>query len=399
MPLAPSDNRQGRAGLFRNCFDYNDSHTGDLPVVSIVLNAVQPAQETTELISLALARPHLIFFTELEGPALQRMLMSDGLLEWLADQRYGLALAMLDLSDTRADVVRQLNARGVHIVARLLLPASEGVWFNVQNYPQAIERYRAFRAWARLHQVHFDAVGLDIKPPLSEVLQLQQWRPRDLARRLWLAHENVLYPAAYAAYTDLIAEIHHDGYEVHIYQLPLLADDRRAGTTLIQRAFDIVDLPADVEVLLCPSMLPLENFRHDLGGALIVSYGPAADSIGIGHTVGSTSGRAIGKLRPPLTWEILERDVLLATRYTDVVYVSSLEGCAEQGLLHRLASLDWDQEPQPVRRWRALVAVLRAVLLVVLLFARFQRSMLAWLGWGLAAVLFFLQVRRWWRER
>lgn len=348
--------------------------------------------------SSALTRPHLIFFTELEGVDLQRLLVQKGWLDWLAVQHYGLSMAMLDLSDMRAEVVRQLNARGVHIVARLLLPPGEGMWFNVQNYPQAIERYRTFRSWTHLHQLQFDAIGLDIRPPVSDVANIQQWGLRDVVRRTWLAHENVLYPAAHAAYTDLIAEIHHDGYEVHIYQLPLLADDRRAGTTLIQRALDIVDLPADVEVLMCPSRLPMEMLPGDVGGALIASYGPAADSIGIGYTNGPAGSSGVGLDRPPLIWKMLERDVLLATRYTDVVYVSSLESCATPALLSRLNDIDWNQEAHPHMLWRVVVAMLRAVLLIVLLFVRFQRAMLAWLGWVVAALLLFHQIRRWWRE-
>lgn len=360
---------------------------------------MQQAPETIAQARAALARPHLIFFTELEEPALQRMLLQDGLLTVLADQHYGVALAMLDLSDTRAEVIHQLNARGIHTVAWLLLPPSEGFWFNLQNYPQAVERYRAFRAWAQTHQLHFDAVGLDIEPPVSEVAHIQQWGLRDIVRRFWLAHENVLYPAARAAYTDLIAEIHHDGYEVHIYQLPLLADDRRAGTTLVQRALDIIDLPADVEVLMCPSSLPIESLSNDLQGALIASYGPAADSIGIGSTGSSTTLDSTGEGWPPLTWGALERDLLLAARYTDTIYVFSLEGCIERGLLARIAHMDWDREPRASPQRRILVGAIRLMLLVVLLFARFNRALLAWLGWVLAAILFLRRMRQRWRER
>lgn len=345
-----------------------------------------------------LGRPSLIFFTELDGPALQRLLTQHDLLDELANQQYGVALAMLDLSAERAAAVRLLNGRSVRVIAWLLLPPSEGFWFNLQNYPQAVERYRAFRLWAQEHQLRFDAVGLDIEPPVSEVLHIQQWGLRDIARRIWLARENVLYPAARAAYTDLIAEIRHDGYEVHTYQLPLLADDRRAGTTLVQRALDIVDLPADVEVLMCYSSMPLESLDGDLGGALIASYGPAADSVGIGIT-GSSAADSTGEGLPPLPWEALERDMLLAARHTDTIYIFSLEGCVERGLLPRLATLDWDSEPQPLLQRRLLVGALRTGLLAALLFARFSRVLLAWLGWALAAILLFQQMHRWWRDR
>jgi hypothetical protein len=352
--------------------------------------------ENPEQTALAQATPTLIFSTELEGADLYRLLTEDDTIDELDNQRYGVALALMNLSEAQAHAVRLLNSRGIYTVAWMLLPPGEGCWFNLQNYPQAIERYHAFRDWMWEHNLHFDAVGIDIEPPVSEFARMPHWRLRDVARRFWLARENVLYPAARSAYKDLIAEIHRDGYEVHIYQLPLIGDDRRVGTTLIQRALDVVDLPADLEVLMCYSSLPIADLNNDIGGALITSYGPGADSIGIGSTsshtllnnAASASGAGeFGTRVPPLTWEGLERDLLLAARYTDTMYVFSLEGCVEQRMLHGIASLDWDRAPAQPWRGRLLVAVLRTLLLLVLLVGRFYRAMFAWSGWILVLVL------------
>jgi hypothetical protein len=175
---------------------------------------------------------------------------------------------------------------------------------------------------------------------------------------------------------------------VHVYQFPLIADDRRAGTTLIQRALDIVDLPADLEVLMCYSSMPIESLGNDLGGALIASYGPAADSIGVGSTgVSTPSGETNDSTVPSLPWEALERDMLLACRYTDTIYVSSLEGCVERGLLPRIANIDWNSDPRNTGRRRVAVETMRTLLLVMLLLARFYRVLFAWLGWLVALVL------------
>ncbi len=351
---------------------------------------------TNEALRITLGRPQLIFFTALDGPQLEHLLGETRLLDELIAGSHSLAFAITDQSAATITAVRTLNRHGIPLVAWLLLPASEGHWLNLQNYPQAIELYRSFRIWAAEYQLQFAAVGLDIEPPGGEEKLMQQWSLRDIGRRFWTARENVLYPAARAAYTDLIAEIHHDGYEVHSYQLPLIADDRRAGTTTIQRALDIVDLPADVEVLTCYSSLPIARFGNDLQGALIMSYGPSADSIGIGST-GGMSG-SIGEQLPPLSWPALERDLLLAARHTDTIYVFSLEGCLERDLLPRIATLDWDADPGVGRSRHALIAGLRAILLTGLLFVRFSRALIAWLGWAIAAVLFIQQLRRWLRE-
>lgn len=348
---------------------------------------------TRELARLGFGHPQLIFFCELDGASLQALLDEQRLVPVLAANGYGVALAIRVFDDASANVVRMLNAQGVPVIAWLLLSPGEGFWFHLQNYPQAVERYRAFHAWCHRQGLRFQAIGLDIEPPSSEVDQIQRWGLRDLVRRAWLARENVLFAAARAAYVDLIAEIHHDGYEVHTYQLPLLSDDRRAGTTLAQRALDIVDLPSDLEVLICYSSVPLEALGNDLGGSLIASYGPSADGIGVGTLSGSAVQDSSSEGLPSLAWEALERDLLLAARHTDVMYVYSLEGCVERGLLPKLANLHWDAEAQVVTWKRSLVAVVRGLLLLILLTVRFSRALLAWLGWGLAALLLARELR------
>ncbi len=353
------------------------------------LSDIQDAQE------LAQDQPQLIFSTDLEGAELQQMLFAEHVLDELVEHRYGLALAMIHLNDTQADVVRQLNAAGVYLVARLLLLPTDGYWLNLQNYPQAVQHYHTFREWAAHHQLTFAAVGLDIEPPYPEVAKMGRWRLGYLLRRLWQARENILYPAALDAYQNLISDIHYDGYEVHVFQIPLIADDRRAGTTLLQRTIDIVDLPADLEVLMCPSNLPIASLENDLGGALITSYGPDADSIGVGNINPPTTGSSAldsGDTIPALSWVALERDLLLAARYTDTLYVFSLEGCAHNGLLQSIGGIDWDCEPQWSRQRRAIVSTWRTLLLLTLLFVRFYKVMFAWLGW-IVAITLWLQKR------
>lgn len=343
--------------------------------------------------------PRLIFFCELEGPALLALLHRPQVLDTLAAADLGVAMAMLDRSDERIEATRLLNAHHIYTVAWLVAPAAEGYWFNLQNYPQAMEHYRMFYVWASDHNMHFDAVGLDIEPPLNEVRGGTEWGVRALLGRLFQARENVLYPAARAAYSDLIGEMHTASYEVHAYQLPLVVDDRRAGTTLLQRALDIVELPADVEVLTCYSSLPIERLSNDLGGALIASYGPAADGVAIGISGGGATLDAAGDSLPPLSWEALERDLLLSAHYADTIYIFSLEGCVERDLLPRIATLDWSAEARPLQSRLLVVRALRLVLLAVLVLLRFSGSLLAWSGWALALALLLRQGHRWWKKR
>jgi hypothetical protein len=345
-------------------------------------------RELDRSIASAPDRPRLIFFTELEGQELLGLLDRPGLLDLLVAQQYGVALSVARLDQARARAAQLLNARGVPLIAWLLLPPEAGFAFNLQNYPQAITHYRAFRAWAQEHKLAFEAVGLEIEAPPDEDPHTPLWGPREIARRFWLASENLLYPSAHAAYTEMIGAIRHDGYQAHTFQMPFVADDRRAGTTMIQRALDIMDLPADVDVLMCSSCVPSERLDNDLGGALIASYGPSADAIGVGSASEDDAPEEIVRL----PWPALRRDLLLAARHTDTIYLFSLEDCAERGLLDKIATLDWDAPARAAAGKRALVRGLRWLLLAALVGGRFGPPALAWAGWGLALLL-------WWRGR
>lgn len=340
----------------------------------------------------------LLFFTELDGAELLELLQKPRVLETLSRQRMGLAIALYDFNPDRIAAIRLLNAYNIYLVAWLALTPSEGLWYNLQNYPQAVEHFRAFRAWADEHNLRFQAIGLDIEPPLDVLTSHENRSLTRWFKILWNARENVLYPAAYAAYSDLVTEAHQANYEVHAYQLPLLADDRRAGTSFLQRALDVVEIPADLEIFSCYSSAPISRFGNDLGGALIASYGGDADGVAVG-TVQSTSDQLADDSLPPLSWPTLKRDLLLAARDLDTIYISSLEGVVERGWLARIAAIDWNEPAKPLLRPRIAIALIRVALFMILLFMRFGRSMLAWSGWLVALLLFIHHMRGRWRQR
>lgn len=347
--------------------------------------AMQQASELWEQRGVAQSQPSLIFLTRLDGLALHHLLAADGTLDELAQQQAGLALALPTLDADRADVVRLLNARGLYTVAWLLPPDEETVW-SVLNYPQATKYYRSFCAWAIANALRFDAVALDMGPrgelppgplPFSDLAS----QARRLGDWLRLASENPLFPAASAAYTSLAAEIARDGYSLHLYQTPLIVDDRHAGTTLLQRALNVVDLPASLEVLKCHSA------DSALRRVLIASYGEDADSISLDlGPAGCPPSDGAAQ-----TWATLQRDIQLAAHYTDTVYIATLEECVAQGWLPHFARLDAFAAPALPR---PILAPLRLLLLLVLLVARFFRPLVAWLGWLIVLILLLRQARQ-----
>lgn len=345
-------------------------------------------------------QPDIIFYCELGPMALAELFATPGLLDELAAQRYGVSLAILDFSAQRTATVRLLKQHGIYVVAWLLLPQEEGYWFNLSNYPQAVARYHAFKVWATDEQLTFDAIGLDFEPSLIELQAARSQGMSHLFSRAVLAQRNALYPAAREAYVDLAGTIRHDGYELHTYQYPPIIDDRRAGTTLIQRTLDVLDLPADQEVLMLYTSHLFRGQISHLAGAYVRSYGQHADGIAIGVTGGGVVLDPLtGVQAPRMSLSAFQRDLRIAAQYTDVVHIFSLEGCVERGWLPELRALDWDQPVHIARMQRVQMSLLRALINFVLWCSRFGWSALGWLGWVVAGGLLISRRIDRWRTR
>ena len=331
--------------------------------------------------------------------ALDELFARTEVLDEIQAQGYGVSLGMLDFSPQRAAAVRRLNDRGVPVVAWLLLPPEEGYWFNLGNYPQALARYDALKHWIETEQLRFEAVGLDIEPLLTDRNAAQQGDTFHMFSRAAQAQRNALYPAALAAYLDLAAYIRHDGYEVHTYQYPFVIDDRRAGTTLIQRTLDIVDVPADQEVLLLYSSHVKALLGTDLDGAFVRSYGQHADGIAIGATGGGFLDPISGTVAPRLDLSAFRRDLAIAAQYTDTVHIFSLEGCVERGWLGEIATIDWDAPVNVPLAARAQMRLGRSLLSFVLWCSRNGWTALGWMGWAVTAALVIERRITRWRRR
>jgi hypothetical protein len=281
-----------------------------------------------------MTRPQLTFACELEAAPL-KALMDNRLIASLVELKASLCLGILDLSDERAEVVRRLNRAGIPVTAWLLLPKEQGYWFNLRNAPQAVAFYNEFCAWTAAHKLNFAWVGLDIEPDINELANFVQRRWRALPGLLPRLFDWRRLRQARATYLGLIQRIRSDGYAVESYQFPFIADERAVRSTLLQRVGGLVDLPVDREVWMLYS-----SFVRPHGAGLIASYGPQAQSIGIGVTGGGVDA---GIPAPaPLTWDEFARDLRLAWYFCNDLFIFSLEGCVQQGFIESLKTFAWD---------------------------------------------------------
>jgi hypothetical protein len=164
---------------------------------------------------------------------------------------------------------------------------------------------------------------------------------------------------AAVAYAGLVARIRADGWQVENYQFPLIADERRAGSDLLQRLAGLVEVTTDREVWMLYS-----SFLRSVGPGMIWSYGPEASAIAVGSTGGAPDIPGHPQV-PSLGWGELERDLLLASTFCDDLYIHSLEGCVGHGFFERISSIGWEGQagpPDSARRASGIRGLLTAAL-------------------------------------
>jgi hypothetical protein len=264
------------------------------------------------------------------------------------------------LTDERAKAVRTLTSRGIPVTAWLVLEPEDGYWLTVDNAGLASQRYDAVRAWSQRHELRLHGVGLDIEMPERDAIALTHRPARSLLRLALARRGRSQVHQALTQYHDLIARIRTDGLFVETYQFPLVLDERRAQSTLLQRIFGFADVRGDREVLmLYRSVLP-----RPWGSLLIDAYGAEAQGIAVGITGGGVETLQAAFEDRLLDFTSLREDLGRALRHGKPLYVFSLEGCVRAGFLGRLC--DVVLEPVPQVRGHAVSVVGRTALRVLL---------------------------------
>lgn len=285
----------------------------------------------------------LTYFVELPASRLRELFERPGLLPLLQETGASIAMAMLDLSDERREVCRVLNALGIPVTAWLVLGAEAGYWLTADNAHLGHARYRELLSWARDGHLRLDAIGLDLETPHDDLRDLLEQGRAALSRLFLSRRSRAALERATAQYRALCGEIRRDGYRVETYQFPLVLDERRAGSTLLQRTFGFVDVAPDREVMmLYESLLPVH-----VSEAMVDTYGRDCQAIGVGLTGGGVDFvlEAVG--RRTLSLERLVTALRRARRYTRHLYVFSLEGCVEAGYLDALCAADLERPVPP----------------------------------------------------
>ena len=286
-------------------------------------------------------RPRLTFFCELNNEDLQELFADPAVLKDLEDLEANVSLGIIDLSPERAAIVKKLNKAGVPVIGWQLLPKEQGYWFNLDNHAAAAARYDEFQRWTEEHKLRWAGIGIDIEPDIREFNQLLTSPRRLLPTVARRAFDRKSLTKAQAAYSDLVSQMHSDGYRVTSYHIPVIVDERTAGSKLLQRITGLVDISVDREVLMLYT-----SFLRPRGPGILWSYAQEAQSVGVGSTGGGVEAGGLSE-KEPLSWDELARDLALAHQWVDDIQIFSLEGCVRQGFLSQLKEFDWMQSIDP----------------------------------------------------
>jgi hypothetical protein len=335
--------------------------------------------------------PILTFFCELESNHLAEFFDDPDVIRDLTALNASVSLSVQDLSEERAKAVKKLNAAGVPVTAWLLLPKEEGYYFNIENASLSLQRYQEFKRWTDERGLRWSAIGLDIEPDLRLLLRVAEgrWRAlwREFPQLIAKAMNRRRFWNARRTFTELVDQIHADGYLVESYQFPVLEDERRVRSTLLQRLSGVVDISADREVWMLYS-----SFSKKKSPGYLWSYASQAKAIGVGSTGGDVEADAFKW--SPLNWDELARDLRLAWHWTDHLYIFSLEGSYLNGYLKRLQSMVWDQPIFFPTDAAESVTVQRRALQSFLLFNKYSPVILAVLFAGFAVVVMIQRIIR-----
>ncbi len=282
----------------------------------------------------------LSFFTELPGTALSSLLSAD-VLGALQRLRARLAVGTVDLSHATADALTTLHEAGVPVTAWLLLERGDGYFPTAFNGPQALARLDALLTLRAEYGLRFDTIGLDVEPPLPEVLsalsspltQALRWRKR---RELGTSE------ADSRAFTTRVTTA---GLALERYVLPVSLDESSASRRGWTERLGLLPVREGTAVPMLYTSL-----MGPLGVGLLDAYVPGAQLVGVGSTGGGLDDA------PKLGWDALERDLRLVAAHGADARIFSLEGCVAQGFLPKLEALLADG----VKPWRPGLATRRA---------------------------------------
>lgn len=220
-------------------------------------------------------------------PAVEAFFSNPAVIPAVKDIHANVAVAIVDLSPGRAEVVHRLNQAGIPLTAWIVLPKEQGYYINADNAPAAFARIEKFENWTARYALHWTSVGLDIEPNFQELASLKGHPWRLAGYLLDRSLDGARLRHARSAYSSLIQRIQSAGFPVQTYQMPYRADEREAGSTLLDRLLGTVDVRGNLEVLMLYT-----SYSPSTDSAMIWKLGSDAQAIVVGIIAATSSANS-----------------------------------------------------------------------------------------------------------
>ncbi|MDP3449893.1 MAG: hypothetical protein Q8R87_04890, partial [Anaerolineaceae bacterium] len=251
--------------------------------------------------------------------------------------------------------VKKLNRAKIPVTAWILLEKDQGYWTSLDTIEETAIQYNLFKVWKAKYKLEFAAVGLDIEPELNTIsaLSTNPWNHAPILAKRFISNQN--YYEKLATARALIQSIRADGFAVETYQFPTVVDERKAKSTVLAKSLGIPPLSADREVLMLYA-----SFFPSFSDSILWSYARQCQAVGVGSTGGGVEIDGMPPLKT-MRWIDLKRDLLLASKAVDNIYIFSLEGCVMNNYMDRLLDLDWSTRVIPPERSAMGISLIRKV--------------------------------------
>ena len=279
--------------------------------------------------------PHLSFFCELPEKEFSELFADSSLIGELAEMQVSLRIGLHDFGPGRTAIIQRLNEAGIPVYAWLLLPEEDGYWFNMYNGEKAEKRYRDFIKWTAENRLIWEGIGLDLEPDMNDA-KLAMTHPWKFGWKAYKRlYDNKSLKAATEIYQRLISAMKGDGYIVESYIIPFLFEERAKKISSFQKLLGIVDIETDKEIPML--------YTSGLGNPGII---PLYHADKMPLALGSTGGgvKIEGFELAALSWDKLERDLLIASELTDEIVIFCLETSVQNGFLKNIKNLDFSQK-------------------------------------------------------
>jgi hypothetical protein len=281
------------------------------------------------------SKPHLSFFCELPEKEFNGLFADTSLVNELAEMQVSLRIGLHDFGMGRTLTIQNLNKAGIPVFAWLLLPEEDGYWFNMYNGEKAQKRYDDFKKWTDENHLQWQGIGLDLEPDMNDA-KLAMTHPWKFGLKAYKRlYDNKSLKTAAEIYQKLISTMKADGYVVESYIIPFLLEERAKKTTSLQKLLGILDIETDKEIPML--------YTSGMGNpAIIPLYHTDKMPIALGSTGGGVKIEDFELAS--LTWDQLERDLIIASGLTDEIVIFCLETSVQKGFLVKIKNLDFNQK-------------------------------------------------------